>query len=155
LEIFDFLLKIILKKNSFVSYRSVASADENDDEYNNHNDHNDNNDHNDDDNNNDEERFNPHLREDTIHVFVKDLEGKYCDFHMGKNDNVCEVKGRVEYIWSIGYEKQRLLFRGKPMSDEVVLKDISDANTIKFHMVLETVGFVLNYSKFVVYFYKK
>ncbi|KAM7416562.1 hypothetical protein PAMA_018563 [Pampus argenteus] len=71
---------------------------------------------------------------------VKPLQGKECSVHVTEDEKVSTVKELVSERLNIPANQQRLLYKGKALSDEHRLSDYSIGPEAKLNLVIRPVG---------------
>ena len=98
---------------------------------------------------------------DTFQVFVKDLGGKTITLDVEDSYTIEYVKRLIgEKLWKVGrpvsfYRQFYLKWHWRGLEEERTLSYYNISKDSILKMVGRMLGFVLNYFKFVVYFYKK
>lgn len=70
-------------------------------------------------------------------VSVKLLQGGECSLEVSESDLVSRLKELVERELKVPSEQQRLLFKGKPLMDELQLSDYSIPHNARLNLVLK------------------
>ncbi|AXA50779.1 ubiquitin-like protein Nedd8 [Malassezia restricta] len=73
-------------------------------------------------------------------IKVKTLTGKEIELHVESTDKILRIKERVEEKEGIPPAQQRLIFGGKQMADDKVVKDYGIEGGTVLHLVLSLRG---------------
>ena len=90
-----------------------------------------------------------------IQIFVKVMGGKSITLDVKASDTIDDLKAQIEDREGISGELYRLTFNGKQLEDDRTVSDYNIQRDSVLRFCGRLLGFVLNYSKIVVYFYKK
>ncbi|XP_025107818.1 ubiquitin-like protein 4A [Pomacea canaliculata] len=72
-----------------------------------------------------------------MHISVKILNGQECTVAVSPSSLVSEVKEQVHNLLSVPVAEQKLLFRGKALTDEKLLKDYDIQDGTKLTLVVK------------------
>lgn len=75
-----------------------------------------------------------------VQMFVKNLSGKTTTYVVNTADTVLSFKNKVREIEGIPPEKQRLIYAGHQLEDQLFLKDYNVAKGSTFHLSLRLGG---------------
>jgi large subunit ribosomal protein L40e len=60
------------------------------------------------------------LKADGFQIFVKGLDGSMGTFYLTENGTALSIKEQIEFKWELPVDKQRLVFGGKQLDDELI-----------------------------------
>ena len=75
-----------------------------------------------------------------MQIFIKTLAGKSITIECEDTDNIASIKNKILDKEGIAVAEQRLIFEGKQLEDQMILRDLNIIDESTLHLVLRLLG---------------